>query len=352
MKIALVESTAEILTASASGYKHPFLTYARFVLADDKPNGNNEGVSYEEFEGLRKSVIDMPIKLRLVANAAGGHKGSVPIGHVQTVEDNVLEDGTHQLIANAVLYAEEYPEEVAFLKDSHTEGKAPGISWELRYQDSFLDKGIKWLKGVVATAATFVGFPAYGTRTALLALASTNISDADLSAELSALASEISPKIVDKGGTNMDEKEKKELLDKIAALETQLGEANQAKAKAETDLLTSKAEVTAKEEVIAQYAKNALIDTRTKAFAEAGLKIEVDDAKKEFLAGLSEAVFTTYLADLKAASVKTAVASQRGTPPLPKLGGNGAASDGPVDFETLKDRMQRLSRNATVAATE
>lgn len=354
MKLMKVEATAEILEESnASDFKHPYLTYARFVFADDKPNGNKQGIKYEEFANLKLSALNMPIKLRLLGNAAGGHPSSVPIGHIRTITENKLEDGTNQLIADAVLYAEEFPKEVAFLKDAHAAGKAPGISWELKYENSLLENGINWLKGVIATAATFVGNPAYGTRTALLALASSQISDVDLSAELSALASDLSTDIVNKGGNRMDEKEKKELTDKILALETQLAEAKASKTKVDGELVTAKAEVTAKDEIIATYAKKDLVDTRTKKFAEAGLTITVDDAKKEFLATLSEDVFTQYLADLsvaaKASKPASATASQRGTE-VPRLG--AAASDGPVSFDSLKSRMRAAGRTTASATTE
>lgn len=352
MKLMRVESTAEIFEENnPQDFKHPYLTYARFVFADDKPNGNKEGIKYEEFTNLKQSALDMPIKLRFVGNTTGGHTGSVPIGHIRSIAENTLDDGTHQLIAEAVLYTEAFPKEVAFLKEAYASGQAPGLSWELKYENSILENGINWLKGVVATAATFVRNPAYGARTALLALASTDINDIDLSAELSALASEISTDTLDKGGNRMDEKEKKELLDKILALETQLAGSLKATAKAEGEVLSAKAEITAKEEVIATYAKKDLIETRTKKFAEAGLTVQVDDAKKEFLAALSEEVFTQYLADLAAAAKtapKSASASQRGGAELPKL--NGAPET--TDFNSLKNRMRTAGRTAVAATTE
>lgn len=363
MNLVRLEAEAEIYESNVESgdYKHPYLTYARFVFADDKPNGNNQGIEYEDFPLLVKSAIDMPIKLRFIASTAGGHKGSVPIGHIKEIEEVLESDGTHKLIANAVLYSDEYPEEIKFLKEAYASGNAPGLSWELFYKDEVKKDGISWLKGVIAKAATFVKNPAYGARTALLALASSNdITDDELSRELTALASEISPNNSSKGGSNtMEEKEKQELLAKIAALETQLAEVTGAKAKAETDLLSAQSEVTAKTEVIQQYERSTLISDRTKKVAEAGLSIEKDEAKlkakQEFWIGLSEDAFTQYLEDLVAASKaapKSAVASlSRNTPPdLPKLG--GSFSDGSVSTNDLKNRLRGLTRSGVGTATE
>jgi hypothetical protein len=355
MKLARLEAQAEIFEVPNDNgdYRHPLLTYARFIFADDRPNGNKQGVPYEEFASLAQSAINMPIKARFLSKTVAGHGGAVPIGHIVNVSEETTEDGTHRLIADAVLYADEFPNEVNFLKEAHASGNAPGISWELRYADEEKKDGVSWLKGIVARAATFVKIPAYGSRTALLALASAEeLTDDELSRELTALASEISP-VGDKGGTNkVDEKE---LLAKIEKLELQLVEANTAKAKADTELHTAQAELQAKAEVIQEYEKAQIVDTRTKKVAEAGLTIEKDAdklaAKQQFWASLSEEAFAEYLGDLVAAKaaatpLRSAAASQ--APQLPKLNGS---HEGPVNITELRNRLRAASTGAT-SATE
>lgn len=356
MKFVKYEATAEIYDTpnpNAGDFKHPLLTYAKFVFADDKPNGNNQGILYEEFPALAQSAVDMPIKIRFIASTAGGHKDSVPIGHIKKIEEETLEDGTHRLIADAVLYTEEFPKEINFLREAHASGNAPGLSWELNYKDEVKKDGVSWLKGLIARAATFVKIPAYGARTSLLALASTEMSDEELSRELTALASEFSPKIDNKGGSNtMTEQE---LLDKIKALEAQLGDLTSAKAKAESDLKTAQAEVQSKDEVIQKYERATLIGDRTKKVAEAGLTVEKDEtklaAKQEFWAALSEDAFTEYLGDLVAASKaapKQASASLKLTPELPRL---NPSSDG-VNVSELRNRLRGLATASSSTTTE
>lgn len=166
--IILHSSIAEVV----SDFAHPGLKSIRFVFTDDKPNANAVGIEYEDFPELIKSATGTPIKMRFLGKGVGGHERSIPVGFIQRLFENKLDDGTNQLIAEGTLFSEEYPDEMEWLASEHEAGKAPGISWELSYHSKILKDGVNWLKGIITRAATFVSNPAYGMRTAILALAS------------------------------------------------------------------------------------------------------------------------------------------------------------------------------------
>lgn len=191
MKNTQFESAiAEITDVPTGDFKHPFLTKIKFIFADNHGNGNNQGIEEEDFDEIAKSSIHMPIKMRFSYSGVGGHEHSTPIGHIVSMTKEI--DGEHaQLVGEAVLYSEEYPEEVGFLKETFAEGKAPGISWELAYVDSVVKNGIEWLKQVVTRAATFVKTPAYESRTPLLAIAEELYSDDDFMRELGEIITHI-----------------------------------------------------------------------------------------------------------------------------------------------------------------
>lgn len=299
---------------------NPLLTKITFVFADNRPNSNNQGIEEEEFDTISTSAINMPVKIDLVGEKVGGHPLSVPIGHITGMTKE--EDGdTKRLVASAVLYREEFPKEVQFLKDAHASGGAPGISWEIAYKNSIVKEGVEWLKNAITAAATFVGNPAYGSRTALLAIASSAAMSDDKTAmekleEIVNLWRGNTPK----GGNNMDELEKaqaalKEALEKITKLEADLATANSTI----TDKDTAIADKDAK---IAGFEKAEKINSRVLSLTEAGLaSSELTDERKEFLFELSDKAFETYLADMKAAkSNPVATASARsGGLPLPRL---------------------------------
>lgn len=351
-----MKANFEMQEIATSDFKHPLLKRVRFVFADDKPNGNNQGIAYEDFEDVKQSGIDMPIKMKFLGEAgAGGHTGSVTFGHIKDIEEDVLADGTHRLIANGVLYASEYPEEVKYLDAALAEGKAPGASWEVVYSDVEKDGPVSWLKKIVTSAATFVRNPAYGTRTALLALASTtDITDEELSKELLGIVEEIRPKINVEGGSNTVEKE----LEKLQAeLDAKVEELKTAKELNET-LTTAKAEletkITSQDEVIAEFKKSQLIADRTAKVAEAGLKVETDadklSKKQEYWISLSEDQFAEYLADLQsAASAKEPLETKKGLAallnnPVPRV--DPKDGDESISYDELKASFRSRNRGS------
>lgn len=349
-----ITRTSTILAFASVDNTNPYLKVVKFIFADDKPNINAQAIPYEEFESLKTSVIGMPIKMRFLGSrgGAGGHDGAIPIGHISGVAEETAEDGSHQLIADGVLYAEEYPDIVEYLEDKFEKGEAPGLSWELSYHDSIVEKGITWLKGVIARAATFVRHPAYGKRTALLALASDmTLSEEEIEQEITALFAKEQDH---EGGTNNVTLE--EALAEIARLTEELGnvqaeltaKASENETLAETASRVEELEATVAElrgQIDAQ-ARAALIGARTQAMVEAGVELDTDAdklaAKQELWAAMSEDIFNEVIATLTAVASKApkkTEASARFT--LPKITPpevkNGST---PVD---LMNRMKALN---------
>lgn len=351
MKTIELNTTTWLL--AQSDFVNPFLTLVKFVFADDKPNANNQAIPYEEFASLAQSAIGMPIKIRFLGKGLGGHTGAIPVGHIRDILEEAEEDGSHRLVAEGVLYNDEYPEVVEFLKESYEAGDSPGISWEISYRDSVVDKGIQWLKGVVARAATFVKHPAYGTRTALLALASDKtLSDEDIEKELIGMAHEIEGQ--DQGGNNV---ELEEALQKIKDLEAQIAEKETALIDAQAETETVRTEATELKtkvdellEKVNSFEKSILVETRTKKVADAGVPVPTDEEeltkKQEFWAAMSEELFEQYVSDLAAvARVAPEKKASASVLQLPKISVDTSTNNGAVSAESLRNKMRSLSRN-------
>jgi len=338
-------ATSEILNPN------PYLKYIKFIFADDKPNLNNQAIPYEEFANLRESAIGMPIKMRFLGKkgGAGNHSGSIPIGHIQGVAEATLEDGTHQLIAEGAIYADEYPEIVEYLEEAFAENDAPGISWEIAYKESIIEKGIQILKGVIARAATFVKHPAYGRRTALLALASdASLTEEEMEQQVVSLFSK-EPEEIQGGTNNVDleqaiaeiEKLRAELADKATEIETLSQTANRVEG-----LETTVAELTTK---ITQFETAVLVEDRTRKAVEAGIVLDTDAeklaAKQGLWAAMSEELFESYVSDIAAVAKKAPVVKESASArpfTLPKISVDTSA--GGVTTVGLKERMRGLSR--------
>jgi len=348
MKNTIFESAiASIEEVPSDNFKHPFLTIAKFVFADDKGNVNGQGIEVEDFPAVALSAIDMPVKMKFTGRGPENHTGSVPIGHIKTM-DSTAEDGVNKLIATAVLYADEFPEEITFLKDTFASGHAPGISWELAYKDSVVKEGIEWLKSIVTKAATFVRTPAYGSRTHLMALASSNENSlVDLAREILAQAN-VSPDTQDnEGGNNVTEEELKKLQEKMQA-EAASKDSEIARL---TALLSDKdGEIQKLSDEVGTMKQAALVETRTQQIVAAGIPLEADaeklTKKKSFWASLTEDAFNEYLSDLVAAkqsaAVATASAASNGEG-LPRMSVSTVES---IDIGTLKNGLKSLSRNS------
>ena len=349
MKIAkFTTAIAELLETKNAEFKHPLLTMIKFVFADDRgallssSNGLPQGIKAEDFDEVIKTAIHMPIKMNFLGAKRGvqGHVGSLPIGHITQMEKDTAEDGTNRLIASAVLYGEEFPDEIQFIRTAFAEGKSPGISYEIVYNDPLIENGVEWLKNMITRAATFVRSPAYGKRTALLALASnSDLSDEDFATELLAI---IKPKEEPK---HMDEdKEKIAKLEADATARTSELDALKAQV---TDFTGQLATLTDEN---SNLKKTALMESRVRAFTEAGFTLEADaekaSKKKDVFASMSDEVFAEYIADLKAASAKApGFASASARNGVPRLALAGADKD--ITIDTLKESL-RFNRGAPV----
>lgn len=348
---------AEIADVEGS-FEHPYLTRIKFIFATEEgarlltsQAGLKQGIKAEDFDEVIRTSIHMPIKMRYLGKfGAQNHSGAITIGHITNMEKIELEGGVKALAAEGVLYTSEFPEEVEYLKDAHASGKAPGISYEVIYDGnkSIIEDGVEWLKGLITQAATIVKSPAYGSRTAIMALASNKeLSQEEFNEEVLSI---ITPKeSITEGGSDMDEKDKEEiqrltalagdkdkiLADKDAELTTLSG-----------DLDTVKAALEAAQKENAELKRTMLVESRAKAYAEAGFSFDEDaekaNAKKELLAKMEEEVFTAYIADLKTAketkkAALASAASDRGIPRLTAMERNGSLDD-------LKEGLRGISR--------
>lgn len=343
----------EVRNVAFSDFQHPLLKRVKFIFADDKPNNNNQGIEYEDFETAKQTAINMPIKMRYLGTAgAGGHTGSVTIGHIVDMVEETLEDGSHRLIGDGVLYKEEFPNEVSYLEEAYASGTAPSPSFEIVYKDVKKDGVVEWLKDFATSAVAFVRNPAYGTRTALLALASDNsISDDLLNERLIGIIEDIRPKMTKKGGSNTVEEELKKLqaeLDKVKAENDRLTKEN-------GELSTAKAEledtVAENDKAIAEFQRKDLVADRTAKVAEAGLEVADSDLerKQNHWVSLSEEAFDMYLEDIKAVKAqapredrKTALASLSTTLPRPSTTTGVDA----LTIDQLKESFRSRSRGS------
>lgn len=306
---------------------NPFLVKAKFIFADNQGNENGMGIEFGDFPAVAASAINMPVKMRYLGEGVGNHVGSIPIGHITNM--NIEDTGElKRLIGTAVLYAEEYPDEVSYLEESFNAGNAPGISWELGYSDSIVKNGIEWLKGIITKAATFVRAPAYGKRTALLALASDQrLTDEELDKEILKLAKASSTD--NTGGNTVNEEELKKEVERLkavlAAKETELAaKVTEFETLQSTHSSLIEENSTLKEKV-ALSEKNVQAEERARKYIEAGFTFseEADKVteKREFLVSLEPSAFETYIADLvvaKASGKPGASASASSSTQIPK----------------------------------
>lgn len=344
--------------------QNPLVTTAKFIFADDRPNGNKQAIPYEEFDSIAASAVGMPVKINFDGIDAQNHVGSSPIGHIKSMQQKTLPDGSHQLIAEADLWNAEFPEIVSWLKAAWASGDAPGISWELKYKDSNTLEGIQWLRGVIASAATFVKHPAYGPRTALLALASIKEPEKhwdEMAPLLIALAEQFKsvPKVEPKakGGKQMTEEEIAQLKAAEAAAKAEASSKQTEIEKLMADIATRDGEITTLKDQVTSLEKNALIDDRVRQYTEkiGTLPAEAaeSDKKKSLFASFNDDQWGSYLEDLAAlkksatpiapaaaaAALKTAQASQ-GTP-MPRV---EVPLDGNLTYDSLRAGLRDLAR--------
>lgn len=337
---AIFTALAEILDVPNDGPDskvNPFLKVARFVFADDKGAPLStatatgfQGIEVEDFDEIISTALDMPVKMNFTGKGVESHNGSYVIGHMRKM-DKVLAENNNKLVAEAVLYAEEYPDEVKYLQEAFAMGKAPGISYEVAYGNSTIKDGVEWIKNLITCAATFVDSPAYGNRTALLALASAK--DEDFVNTMKTLVAQAEGTNIDtptpnKGGKNVDEKELEKVQAELATLKAEAATKTGEIAALNEQLSAKDAELNTANETIATLQREKVTESRVSKFTEAGFMLEADaekaEKKKAFWLSLSDEAFDEYIADLMAAKAmaakpeKKAEASLR-TTPVPRL---------------------------------
>jgi hypothetical protein len=148
------------------------ITWAKFILTDDRPNENRQRVPAEEFDNIIRTGIFKPVKMAM-GGIKDGHEDSRPLG----VITNLIKEG-NKIVALAALWNHERDEDVALIKDMVHGGKPVNVSWEILYGNSRMVNGVSDLLDTILKAATIVGIPAYAGRTQLLAVAATKWSPA------------------------------------------------------------------------------------------------------------------------------------------------------------------------------
>lgn len=176
------EVKQEMGEAFASFMLNPTVTWAKFILTDDRRNGNGQRIPKTEFANLIRSGIHMPVKMA-IGEINQGHDDSKPLGTITHLKEIETPEGASAIVALAALWTDERPADVEFIKKRFAERKPIDVSWELMYQDETLneEEGSIDLLGTVLQAATIVGNPAYQGRTPFLAVAAKkeNASESD-----------------------------------------------------------------------------------------------------------------------------------------------------------------------------
>jgi len=277
-----IDNTETVNEAFASLLLNPYVTWAKFILTDDEPNGNGVRIPKEEFGNLIESGLHMPIKMTL--ENIEGHDASLPIGVITH-----LQEAGNRIEGLAALWNSERPEDVGLLKDKYDNEETLNISWELGYSataDSEKYEGVMDLFHTVLKAATIVETPAYEGRTTILALAEMEKKNMD----------ELKEKIevLEKSLAELQE-EKQELLDKLDGKEATVEELTSQLDELE-DLKSFKAEIEEKKE------KEEKLNSVKEKFVEAGIKKEDEYfvENSETLLGLEEASLDFFIQEVVA----------------------------------------------------
>lgn len=160
----------EVLDAEASLMQNPYVRWAKFIMTDDQPNGNNERTPVSEFDNIIQSGIHMPIKMG-EGKIEDGHNDASPIGVITHLKKEFI-DGVNKIIGLAAFWLKERPSDITFIKDKIDNGEDVNLSWELGAQEKVLaPDGVYDWKGLSVQATTIVNKPAYLGRTRIIAMA-------------------------------------------------------------------------------------------------------------------------------------------------------------------------------------
>jgi hypothetical protein len=269
---------------------HPLQTRISFVLTDFEPNINKQAVPRSEAENIIATAKGMPIKINFNGISEGGHNRAVPVGPIMDARLETIED-REVIMAEAVLWKDEFEEIDDYLKSSTAESKRVGTSWELYYRESEEIDGIEWLRGIVMAGTAIVKDPAYQGRTPILAVA-----EMDMEEKIRMLEMQNEELRLMLEGLRLD-------IEKLEMEHEKLG-VEYSSVKAERDALVQEKEL----EKERQEAETRLRG-RQEALAEVGIEVaEDDDEMRAFLTGSSDDVFNLFIRTHK--NVKPAEASK------------------------------------------
>ena len=146
-------------SAEAAG-ANPAIGWMEFVLTDDQPNVNNQGISKEAFASIIDSGLYMPLKMA-VGEIADGHENAMPLGAIVNLEATET-----TVVGKSSIWKDERPNDYELLVAATASETPPHISWEVLYTTSEVDAdGVEWIKDPILVAAAIVGMPAYEERT-------------------------------------------------------------------------------------------------------------------------------------------------------------------------------------------
>ena len=236
-KLDLEVNESEFNEATASlNFNKEFCTPIKFIFTDSFANANKQRVPETEFENVIRTGVNMPIKAGNLLDGLQNmeHMGASPLG----VITHLVKSGK-TVKGFGLLWKEERPDEIAYIKECYEKKIPINLSWELGYRDSaFSDDGIEDLQDIVVRATTLVGKPAYESRTPILSVASKT---KEIPMELQEQLDELKAQLVERDATIATQTTKlKEMEDEMSSLKTlntELSEyKNTAEAKAQKEI--------------------------------------------------------------------------------------------------------------------
>jgi len=287
-----------------------------FIFTDFEPNVNKQGIPKTEAENIMSSAVNMPIKINFDTRTRREtrHAESYPIG---TITNTYLEND--KILAQAVVWVDEFPEIVNHLVKSIDEERPVQFSWELYPKKRTKDEnGITWLEECTVTAATIVANPAYGGRTPLLAIAEENMDE--LRDKLCAVYTKLCTDLGSEIAANINDITIEELVEqfnyitvstdtvishaedfsKIEKLEAELNELRLFKENFE------KAEAERK----IQEDRKIQLTNRLAVLDEAGVVFSGDSATENTIIDMDDPTFNLYVTTLKSIIANKIVAEQ------------------------------------------
>lgn len=302
--------------------KHPLQSIIEFVFTDFNPNKNKQGVEESEADNIIRTGANQPVKMNFLGDAVANHENAIPVGTILE-----LYKDQDKILGRGILWKNEYKDEVMYLEQASTNEGGVQFSWELYYKDTIHKEDTDWLQDVVTGAITIVSTPAYSGRTPLLSIAE-DLSGAEsvgglmadqtmevlteqvssltdrLYAMVSALYEALDEARISSSTVDVEQLST-EFTDLMAKLKAMRSDASVALSEAHTELEVLR---TYKAEKEAAEARSALTETRVAALS-AVMSEEDIQAKLDFILGLSEDIFTEFVASLQTVRQKSATSS-------------------------------------------